>query len=158
MPLEIERKFLIDHSLWKDLPKPAGIAYRQGYLACGSAMTVRIRIAADQGYITIKGPTVRSVRSEFEYEIPAGDAIEILEMFRPKQVEKTRYRIHFNQKTWEVDEFHGENEGLILAEIELDKAGEDIILPGWVRKEVTEDPRYYNSFLAENPYNTWGEK
>ncbi len=158
MALEIERKFLVDHTKWSELPKPEGKAYRQGYLNDEPEKTVRVRIAGDKGYITIKGPTVNTVRKEFEFEIPAVDAKEILELFSPRQVEKTRYRILFNQKIWEVDVFGGENEGLVMAEIELSYAGENVAIPSWISKEVTDDSRYYNSYLASNPYISWEKK
>ncbi|MEI6890191.1 MAG: CYTH domain-containing protein [Bacteroidales bacterium] len=155
MGLEIEHKFLVDHAKWSNLPKPAGKLYRQGYLNDEPGKTVRVRIAGDKGFITIKGPTVKTVRKEFEFEIPVSDAKEMLELFSPQQVEKIRYRILFNQKIWEVDVFGGENEGLIMAEIELNHAGETFPIPSWISQEVTEDPRYYNSCLASNPYKTW---
>ena len=155
MALEIERKFLVDHEKWADLPKPPGTLYRQGYLNDEPAKTVRIRIAGDKGYLTIKGPAVKAVRNEFEFEIPASEAHEIFMLFASAQVEKVRYRILFNQKTWEVDVFGGENEGLILAEIELSNADELFAVPSWIGKEVTDDPRYYNSNLAANPYKNW---
>jgi adenylate cyclase len=152
---EIERKFLVDHAKWEALPKPEGILYRQGYLTDEPERTIRIRTAGEKGFITVKGPTMRMTRSEFEYEIPAGDAEEMLELFKPPRVEKTRYRILFNQKTWEVDVFSGKNEGLIIAEIELEREDESFELPSWVRTEVTEDPRYYNSRLAASPFTVW---
>jgi CYTH domain-containing protein len=158
MALEIERKFLVDHSKWSALPKPEGKLYRQGYLNDTPAKTIRIRIAGEQGFITIKGPAVNTVRNEFEFGIPVKDAAEILTLFASAQIEKIRYRILVNRKTWEVDVFLGENEGLILAEIELNHAGEYFTLPAWVTQEVTEDSRYYNSYLASNPYKSWGKK
>jgi len=158
MALEIERKFLVDHNRWAELPKPAGKSYRQGYLNDEPEKTVRVRIAGDKGFITIKGPVVKTVRHEFEYEIPPAEAREILELFSSVQVEKVRYRILFNQKTWEVDVFGGENEGLILAEIELSQADELFAIPSWIDREVTDDPRYYNSQLASNPYKNWDKE
>jgi len=158
MAFEIERKFLVDHTKWAELPKPAGKRYRQGYLNDEPGRTIRVRVAGDTGYITIKGPVVKTTRHEFEYEIPSAEASEILKLFSPAQVEKVRYRILFNQKTWEVDVFGGENEGLILAEIELSHAEEPFAIPSWIGPEVTEDPRYYNSQLASNPYKKWDLK
>ena len=155
MPVEIERKFLVDHARWQELPRPAGIMYRQGYLNDTPGKTIRVRLAGDKAYLTIKGPTVKASRSEFEYEIPQEDAKEMMALFTPVQVEKVRYRILFNQKTWEVDVFGGENEGLILAEIELSQADESFELPSWAGLEVTDDARYYNSALALNPYKHW---
>jgi len=158
MALEIERKFLVDHNKWADLPKPPGTTYRQGYLSDDPDKTIRVRIAGDKGFITIKGPAVNTVRQEFEYEIPVSEAVEILKLFSPAGVEKVRYRILFNQKTWEVDVFGGENEGLIMAEIELSHADENFATPSWIGKEVTGDPRYYNSYLAAKPYKNWNKE
>jgi len=155
MALEIERKFLVDHLRWAELPKPQGKVYIQGYLNNEPGKTIRVRLAGDKGFLTIKGPTVNTVRHEFEYEIPATEAKEILKLFTSNQVEKVRYNILFNQKTWEVDVFGGLNEGLIIAEIELSSTGEGFETPAWVGTEVTGDPRYYNSCLATNPYKSW---
>jgi len=158
MALEIERKFLVDHAKWAELPKPAGKPYRQGYLNGEPLTTVRVRVAGEKAFLTIKGPSVNAIRSEYEYEIPLKDACEMLDLFKPAEVEKVRYRILFNQKTWEVDVFGGLNEGLILAEIELTNPGETFAIPSWIGLEVTEDPRYYNSYLASNPYKSWRER
>ena len=158
MPIEIERKFLVDHARWEELPKPSGVMYRQGYLNDIPGKTIRVRLAGDKAYITIKGLTVKASRSEFEYEIPIADAKEMLSLFTPVQVEKVRYRILFNQKIWEVDVFGGENEGLILAEIELINADESFELPSWAGREVTDDARYYNSALASKPYKYWARE
>ncbi|MEI7490500.1 MAG: CYTH domain-containing protein [Bacteroidota bacterium] len=155
MALEIERKFLVDHTRWAELPKPAGILYRQGYLNDEPGKTVRVRLAGGKGLLTIKGPSVKTTRHEFEFEIPFNDANEILDLFSLKEVEKTRYRILFNQNTWEVDVFSGENEGLIMAEIELNHADDSFEIPSWITDEVTDDPRYYNSYLAAKPFKTW---
>ena len=155
MALEIERKFLVDKAKWAELPKPAGILYRQGYLDDLPGKTIRVRIAGDKGYLTIKGVPINTVRKEFEYEIPCSDALEMIELFTRQQVEKTRYNILFNQKTWEVDVFSGDNEGLIIAEIELTHPGESFSLPSWIGDEVTDDLKYYNSSLASHPYSGW---
>lgn len=155
MALEIERKFLVDHLQWENLPKPAGKEYMQGYLSDGPEKTIRVRIAGNQGFITIKGPVLKNVRDEYEYEIPADEAAELLEKFTSRQVVKTRYRIPFNMHIWEVDVFRGDNEGLIVAEIELKTADETFAIPSWIDKEVSGNPRYYNSELASNPFNTW---
>lgn len=158
MPLEIERKFLVDHSGWAALKKPEGQIYIQGYISDLPGRTIRVRIAGDNGYLTIKGPTSNTVRQEFEYQIPLKDAEEILDLFTPPRLEKIRYRIPVEMKTWEVDVFLGNNTGLIIAEIELTYPSESFILPGWVEREVTEDPRYYNSYLATHPFNSWKTK
>lgn len=155
MPLEIERKFLVNRQIWDVMPKPAGIFYRQGYLVGETGKTVRLRIAGEKAFLTIKGPTHNAIRSEYEYQIPVKDAEEMFDLFKPTELQKTRYRIHFNQKVWEVDEFSGDNEGLVIAEVELLQRDEQVSMPSWIDLEVTEDPRYYNSYLAANPYRTW---
>ncbi|MCX6281901.1 MAG: CYTH domain-containing protein [Bacteroidetes bacterium] len=158
MALEIERKFLVNPIQWSELPKPPGTLYRQGYLSDEPFKTIRVRVAGEKGFLTIKGPSVQTVRQEFEFEVPLSDAIELLGLFCPDQVEKVRYRILFNQKIWEVDVFGGQNKGLILAEIELNHAGESFGIPSWIGREVTDDPRYYNSYLASNPFSRWDQK
>jgi len=157
MALEIERKFIVDHNKWAELPKPSGTNYLQGYLNDTPGKTIRVRIAGDKAFLTIKGQMMNTVRNEFEYMIPVQDAKEILKLFAPNHVEKVRFRILFNQKTWEIDVFGGENEGLILAEIELSSVGETFAIPSWVGREVTNDPRFLNSYLASNPYKHWGK-
>ena len=152
MGIEIERKFLVNKKLWKALDKPEGKHYRQGYLQNGKDRVVRIRIAGDQGYITIKGAAEGISRLEYEYEIPRSDAQEMLDRFKPEGTEKIRYRIPVeNGLVWEVDEFLGENQGLIVAEIELETEDQQFSHPEWLDKEVTEDPRYSNSSLALKP-------
>ncbi len=117
---------------------------------------MRVRRAGDRGYITIKGPTVGLARAEFEYEIPVEDADEMLTTLcdRPL-IEKRRYRIPVGEVTWEIDEFYGENQGLILAEVELTTADQPLDAPSWIGPEVSQDPRYFNSNLAERPYSRW---
>jgi CYTH domain-containing protein len=154
MPQEIERKFLIKGEDWRDTG--AGIPCRQGYLSTVPERTVRVRLIRNKGYLTIKGITVGATRAEYEYEIPAGEASELLDNLceRPL-IEKIRYRIEHHGLTWEVDEFEGENAGLIIAEVELDEEGQSIMLPEWIGKEVTGDSRYYNASLIAAPYITW---
>ncbi len=155
MPLEIERKFLVQDERWRFLG--VGKIYRQGYIKTQTeGKTVRVRIAGNQGYLTIKGKSQGFARLEFEYPIPHADAEILLNTLcdRPL-IEKTRYQIHYEGLIWEVDEFMGENEGLILAEVELQEATQVISLPPWIGKEVTQDSRYYNSNLANCPYRTW---
>jgi len=154
MPQEIERKFLIKGEDWR-VPG-AGIPYRQGYLSTVPERTVRVRLIRDKGYLTVKGITVGATRAEYEYAIPAGEAGEMLDNLceRPL-IEKTRYRIEHHGLTWEVDEFEVDNAGLIIAEVELDEEGQNIMLPDWVGKEVTGDSRYYNANLIAAPYTTW---
>jgi adenylate cyclase len=154
MPLEIERKFLVIHDGW--CRPDRGVRYRQGYLSTDPGRSVRIRSAAGKGVITIKGMTANRTRPEYEYTIPLEDAEELLDTLclRPL-IEKTRYVVEDAGMRWEVDEFEGENAGLIIAEVELAAADQPIHLPDWVGEEVTDDPRYYNASLIAHPYSTW---
>ena len=153
MPKEIERKFLVNGDSWRQLGE--GSLYRQGYIPSQGA-TVRVRIAGNQGYLTIKGPTVNFSRSEFEYPIPLADAQEMLDTLcdRPL-IEKTRYKIEWAGLVWEVDEFAGANQGLILAEVELTDEAQQVEIPDWIGTEVTGDPRYFNSYLVKHPFAKW---
>ncbi len=154
MAKEIERKFLVHPRRWSDLG--TGVAIRQGYLAASAHCSVRVRIYGERGFLTIKGATSGITRDEYEYEIPPGDANEILENLCPHPlIEKTRHRIVFKGHTWEVDEFAGANLGLTLAEVELKDAGEQVELPDWVAREVSGDPRYFNSNLSIKPFSSW---
>lgn len=154
MPLEIERKFLVQNDNWRNLA--SGVAYRQGYLSTEAESTVRVRIAGDRAFLTIKGKTTQSTRREYEYPIPLNEAEEMLDYLchRPL-IEKTRYRIPIEDLVWEVDEFHGENQGLIMAEVELKSEDQAIALPHWIGLEVSGDSRYYNSYLSRHPYQSW---
>jgi adenylate cyclase len=152
MGIEIERKFLVKKELWQSLKKPEGKHYRQGYLLNEPDRVLRVRIAGDQGFITIKGVAEGISRSEYEYEIPKADAVEMLDRFQPEGTEKIRYRIpEDNGAVWEVDEFLGANEGLIVAEIELTREDQQFVRPDWLDQEVTSDVRYANSNLALRP-------
>lgn len=153
MPKEIERKFLVKEDSWRQLAE--GSLYRQGYISSQNA-TVRVRIVGNQGYLTIKGPTVNYSRSEFEYLIPLADAQEMLDTLcvRPL-IEKTRYKINVGDLVWEVDEFAGSNQGLILAEVELTDESQQIELPNWIGEEVSGNPKYYNSYLVKHPFCEW---
>lgn len=152
MGIEIERKFLVNEKLWHALDKPKGKHYQQGYLLNGENRIVRVRIAGDQGFITIKGAAKGISRLEFEYEIPKSDAREMLDQFKPEGTEKIRYRIpEGSGLVWEVDEFLGANQGLIVAEIELDTEDQMFSRPDWLGMEVTDDDRYSNSSLALRP-------
>jgi adenylate cyclase len=154
MAQEIERKFLVKAEAWR---KPAdGVRYRQGYLSTVKERTVRVRTAGDKGYITVKGVTVGATRAEYEYEIPQLDANEMLDRLceRPL-IEKTRYRIPRDGVVWEVDEFEGENRGLITAEVELKREDQKVSIPDWVGEEVTKDPRYFNANLVAHPFTRW---
>ena len=154
MGQEIERKFLISGDSWREGAN--GILYRQGYLSTAKKRTVRVRIAGDSAWLTIKGPNQGAVRSEFEYEIPLADAAELLDtLCKHPLIEKTRYKVLVGKLVWEIDEFTGENAGLIVAEVELDAEDQQISLPDWVGEEVTGDPRYYNANLIRHPYREW---
>ena len=155
MATEIERKFLVQGDVWREGAR--GVAYRQGYLTTDPERTVRVRIAGDQAFLTIKGKTRGATRAEFEYPIPTEDAARLLDglCLRPL-VEKTRYTLHHGAHEWVLDEFHGDNAGLLMAEIELGSEDEAFALPPWAGREVTEDPRYYNANLIARPYREWG--
>jgi CYTH domain-containing protein len=157
MGQEIERKFLVDHDKWKQLDKPKGELYRQGYLVSEPAKTIRVRQTNEKGFLTIKGITIGATRSEYEYEIPVNEAKEILDNFSIAELSKIRYTITFDNKLWEIDEFLGDNDGLIVAEIELKSEVEFFNIPEWILHEVTEDEKYYNSNLTINPYKNWGK-
>ena len=155
MALEIERKFLVKADSWRGLAP--GVLYRQGYLVAGAGKTVRVRMAGDRAFLTIKSTTVGLVRSEYEYAIPVADAVEMLNtLCESSLVEKYRYQIAIADLVWEVDEFLGENLGLIIAEVELQTADQLIALPDWVGAEVSHDARYFNSNLAKHPFTQWG--
>jgi len=151
---EIEHKFLVVSDVWKK--GATGVEVRQGFLNTDPDRTVRVRVAAGAAYLTIKGRRIGPEAPEFEYPIPVTDAEYVLEhlCLRPL-IEKTRYRVDFGGHTWEVDEFHGVNQGLVIAEIELERAGQPFEKPDWVGEDVTGDPRYSNARLVERPYSTW---
>lgn len=155
MAIEIEKKFLINHNKWHELVKPKGKRYRQGYLLHDKYKTIRVRLSDTNAFITIKGKTTGATRNEFEYSIPIADAKQLLDNFADNEISKTRYEIYYKDKLWEVDVFHGENEGLIIAEIELESEDEQFDVPDWVTEEVTDDPRYYNANLAMLPFKQW---
>jgi len=156
MAQEIERKFLVVGDGWKATAKR--VHFRQGYLSIDPERTVRIRMAGERAYVTIKGLSVGISRLEFEYEIPLEDAVEMLETLSLEPViDKHRSTIEFEGLQWEVDEFHGANEGLVVAEVELTSADEAINLPLWVGEEVSGDPRYFNANLVVNPFMNWKE-
>ena len=154
MAKEIERKYLVVDDAWRS--RAVGTVFRQGYLSTVKERTVRVRVAGDRGYLTIKGITVGAVRSEFEYEIPRADADQMLdELCEQPLIEKTRYEIEAGELTWEIDEFAGVNEGLIVAEVELEDEAQEIALPDWVGIEVSHDPRYFNANLIAHPFSEW---
>ena len=157
MPTEIERKFLVKSEEWRTLG--TGTIYRQGYIATKKGTTVRVRLAGNQGYITIKGTSKGISRAEYEYPIPTEDAQEMLDnLCEPPLIEKTRYKIEIAGLIWEVDEFSGKNQGLIVAEVELTDANQTIEMPDWIGQEVSDDARYYNANLAQHPYSEWSNK
>lgn len=154
MSTEIERKFLITGDAWRGV----GIStvFRQGYLSTVKERTVRVRAAGDQGSITVKGITIGATRTEFEYSIPLADADAMLdELCERPIVEKTRHVVEVDGTIWEIDEFAGVNEGLIVAEVELDSIDQEVTRPDWIGDEVTDDPRYFNANLISHPYSEW---
>lgn len=155
MPLEIERKFLVNTDIL--ITDNDGVYMSQAYLTEDPARTVRIRIAGGKAFLTIKGPSMGISRKEFEYEIPVDEAKEIMQLSIFPPVEKTRYKITYYGILWELDIFHGKNEGLVIAEVELNSESQEISLPSWIAKEVSNDPRYFNSYLAKFPFQSWDE-
>ena len=154
MAIEIERKFLLRSNAWRGLAQ--GVPYRQGYIVAGAECTVRVRIAGDRAFLTLKGPVQSFSRQEFEFPIPVADASTMLEtLAKGPWVEKMRYRIPFAGLVWEVDEFTGANAGLVLAEVELEHESQPVTLPPWIGQEVTGDLRYHNANLARNPFSGW---
>lgn len=154
MGKEIERKFLVTSDAWRNLAP--GLLYRQGYLSSVKERTVRVRLAGDKGFLTIKGLTVGAARAEYEYEIPAADAQAMLETLAEKPlIEKIRYKIPYAGLTWEIDEFMGDNAGLIVAEVELAGEAQTFSKPDWAGTEVTGDTRYFNSNLSRQPFKQW---
>ena len=154
MAQEIERKFLIDLAKLGELPEGTRIV--QGYIPTQGKTAVRIRLKGEQAFLTIKGENRGAVRSEFEYPIPVADADAMLaELCNGQLVDKIRYVIEHQGHSWELDIFSGNNQGLVVAEVELDAEDEAVVLPDWVTEEVTGDPRYYNSSLIDNPYANW---
>jgi adenylate cyclase len=152
MSVEIERKFLVRGTDWRQ-----GVPVRlcQGYLNRDKARTVRVRIAGNRAYLTIKGLAQGASRSEFEYEIPLQDGEALLTLCDRPPLEKNRYTVEHAGATWEIDEFLGANAGLVVAEIELKDERQRFQRPGWLSTEVTDDPRYFNSNLIATPYETW---
>jgi CYTH domain-containing protein len=152
MALEIERKFLVRGDAWR---QAESVYICQGYLNRDKQRTVRVRIAGAGAWITIKGTSTGATRAEFEYAIPVEDAKQLLRLCEPPLIEKYRHAVHYRGFTWEVDEFLGDNQGLVVAEIELESADQAFELPEWVGAEVTEDARYFNSNLSLHPFRNW---
>ncbi len=154
MGKEIERKFLVKDDSFRSLAQ--GTRYRQGYLNSVKERVVRVRTIDDKGFLTIKGITTGATRAEYEYEIPVKEADAMLEeLCEQPLIEKNRYKIAHKGFIWEVDEFFGENQGLIFAEVELESEDQQFDKPDWITDEVTGDPKYFNSNLIQNPYKNW---
>lgn len=154
MSREIERKFLVVSQAYKSLAR--GEYVHQGFLSTEKERVVRVRIKGEKAWLTIKGLSEGASRAEFEYEIPPDDGKFMLEYLCEKPtIEKHRYLVPFAGFTWEIDEFHGENEGLVVAEIELPSEDTEFELPEWAGEEVTLDARYYNANLVKNPFKNW---
>lgn len=156
MGTEIERKFRVRDDRWREGVR--GVYYRQGYLQAERERTVRVRLAGNTGWLTIKGETRGVTRSEFEYPIPAEDATALLDgLCDQPQIEKYRYRVEHDGHVWEIDDFLGDNAGLVVAEIELASADERFSRPPWLGEEVSDDPRYFNANLVRHPWRDWPE-
>ena len=156
MALEIERKFLVKDDSYKQLAYSSS-RIAQGYICSMRGRTVRVRIRDDKGYLTIKGPAdIKGLgRYEWEKEIPLQEAQELMKLCEPGMIDKTRYLVKAGKHVFEVDEFYAENEGLVIAEVELETEGEAYEKPAFIGEEVTGDVRYYNSVLMRNPYTQW---
>ncbi len=155
MNQEIERKFLVDGDYKSEAYSSSRIA--QGYICHIPGRTVRVRIRGEKGYLTIKGAPAPGHfgRSEWEWEIPVEDARGLMGLCASGVIDKTRYLVKAGEHVYEVDEFYGDNEGLTVAEVELSSEDETFMKPSWLGREVTGDPRYYNSALLKNPYKNW---
>lgn len=151
--IEIERKFLVKKGEWS--PKGKAKSIRQGYLAITPKSVVRVRIADNQAFITIKGARSGISRTELEYEIPVTEADILMNMCLYPPVEKQRFYEKVGKVVWEIDVFSGVNEGLVLAEVELKSENQHLQIPAWIDREVSDDYRYYNSWLSQHPFKTW---
>lgn len=155
MALEIERKYLVINDKWKENILSESVL-KQGYIAHQPNATVRVRIADSTAYLNIKSATTGITRAEFEYQIPLADAEQILEQVADSPfIDKTRYKVQWGNHVWDLDLFAGENQGLIMAEVELSSEDESFELPPWAGEEVSGDPRYYNASLVKHPYSQW---
>jgi adenylate cyclase len=158
MAKEIEHKFLLANDDWRKLVYKSA-KYKQGYLSSQPISSIRVRISDNQAWLNIKSATIGIERLEFEYEIPRTDAEEIITTLCNKPlIEKIRHFLLIDDHIWEIDEFEGENKGLVIAEIELSDVGEFFTKPSWLSDEVTYDLRYYNNNLIKHPYNKWNDK
>ena len=158
MATEIERKFIVKGDFSKEVCNSQRIV--QGYICSQPGRTVRIRIRGEKGFLTIKGPSDDKglSRYEFEQEIPLPDAEQLLTLCEPGVIDKVRHLVRAGKHTWEVDVFHGANEGLVMSEIELASEDEPFEKPDWIGEEVSGDRRYYNSMLTKEPYSQWTKK
>lgn len=154
MATEIERKFLLRNDEWKNLVNKQ-TKIQQAYLNLDKKRTVRVRIKGAHAYLTIKGINQGILRQEFEYEIPIDEAETMMQLCHRPFIEKIRYEVTINQHTWEIDEFFGDNEGLIVAEIELQNENENFEIPSFIGKEVSDDSRFYNASLISLPFSDW---
>jgi adenylate cyclase len=155
MAIEIERKFLLKNTSWQEVAEP-GMKYSQGYLVGSKNASVRVRVEGERAFINIKSATIDITRQEFEYEIPLTDAQQLLDSLCEKPlISKTRYHVKYEQHTWEIDVFDGDNAGLVVAEIELKDINEPFAKPGWLGDEVSNDVRYYNVNLVKHPFKDW---
>ncbi|TPQ24817.1 CYTH domain-containing protein [Methylomonas sp. EFPC3] len=155
MALEVEHKFLLANDAWRDEVEDS-VLYKQGYLSGSPLSSIRVRISDSQAWLNIKSATIGTHRLEFEYEIPLADAEQLLaELCHKPVIEKVRHFVRREPHLWEIDEFLGDNQGLIVAEIELSQIGESFAKPTWLGQEVTDDLRYYNNNLAKNPFKDW---
>lgn len=155
MNLEIERKFLVRDDSWRAAVSGSA-SMRQGYLNDERHCSVRVRVSGDKAWLNLKSVTIGAQRHEFDYEIPLADANQMLDVLSCKPIiDKTRYFVEIGAHTWEIDVFEGANAGLVVAEIELDHPDEAFEKPAWLGEEVTHDPRYYNTCLANHPYKDW---
>ena len=156
MPREIERKFLLKSDAWRSQVQQSR-EMRQGYLASGSNVSVRVRVAGDEAWLNIKAGGFVASRQEYEYPLPLYEARELLALAEGPLIEKTRYFVEHGGRTWEIDEFHGDNSGLVVAELELESEDAAFPRPPWLGVEVTELRRYYNVCLVTHPYREWNE-
>jgi len=157
MGMEIERKFLVINDAYKE--SSTAVRYQQGYISSDFQRVVRVRVAGKKGFLTLKSQVSDISRLEFEYEIPLADAMEMLEHLCLKPlIEKYRYQLNIDGNVWVVDEFSGDNEGLVVAEIELDSEKQSFSRPAWLGEEVSGDPKYLNASLVSDPYKYWKHK
>lgn len=155
MPIEIERKFLLKNDSWRSQVSSSA-RIRQGYLAPVSKASVRVRLDGERANINIKSATLGVRRMEYEYSIPVDEAVEMLDQLcQTPQINKTRFKVKRGEHVWEIDEFYDDNEGLIVAEIELGYESETFEKPEWLGEEVSGDARYYNVNLTKHPFKNW---